>query len=187
MGPALRRGLKPNGGLTGEGGEVGLSPQSSWLWLKSCQHVGLLRGHQQRVGGEKRVGPTRGTASEGRTRRTGYFRRLLRRDSRGTGMSSGFYSPGKAHFWSSNSENAPLDDNKLILIKQVGVSRLSKRGALESMTEERVGGRGQALSQYYVCNTQPTGRVHRKGVVKMQIFFPIREARAQDLGDWHGD
>lgn len=37
-------------------------------------------------------------------------------------MSSGFYSPGGAHFWSSNSENAPLDDSKLILIEQVGVS-----------------------------------------------------------------
>lgn len=67
------------------------------------------------------------------------FQILLRRHSRGTGMSGCFDSPGEAHFCSSNSERAPLDDNKLILIKQVGVSELFKRGALQSMTDQRAG------------------------------------------------
>lgn len=67
------------------------------------------------------------------------FQILLRRRSRGTGISGCFYSPGEAHFCSSNSEHAPLDDNKLILIKQVGVSDLFKRGALQSMTDQRAG------------------------------------------------
>lgn len=39
-----------------------------------------------------------------------------------------FDSPGEAHFCSSNSEHAPLDDNKLIRIKQVEVSDCSKEG-----------------------------------------------------------
>lgn len=63
------------------------------------------------------------------------FQILLRRHSRGMGISGGFYSPGEAHFCSSNSEHAPLDDNKLILIKQVGVSDCSKEGPLQSMTD----------------------------------------------------
>lgn len=67
------------------------------------------------------------------------FQILRRRHSRGTRMSGCFYSPGEAHFCSSNSEHAPLDDNKLILIEQVGVSELFKRGALQSMTNQRAG------------------------------------------------
>lgn len=43
-------------------------------------------------------------------------------------MAWGFYSLGAAHFCSSNSEAAPLDDNKLIQIQQVEVSDCSKEG-----------------------------------------------------------
>lgn len=56
------------------------------------------------------------------------FQILPRRRSRGTGTPGGFDSPGEAHFCSSNSEHAPLDDNKLIRIKQVEVSDCSKEG-----------------------------------------------------------
>lgn len=78
-------------------------------------------------GVEETVG-LRWTASEARTRRASYFRSCFGDTAVGRGSEEASIRRVEAHFCSSNSEHAPLDDNKLILIKQVGVSDCSKEG-----------------------------------------------------------
>lgn len=106
---------------------------------KSCQHGALSPSKTSVTEAREETVGLRWTASGARVRRAVYFRSCFGDTAVGRGMSGCFDSPGEAHFCSSNSEHAPLDDNKLILIKQVGVSDLFKRGALQSMTDQRAG------------------------------------------------